>query len=68
MSIIGKIHRPGNLTGMVVSTSTKAPGSESVYLSFKTPDDEQENVEISVEEGVALHGWLAELVSRIQGR
>ena len=61
MSIVGKIHRHGELTGMVISTATHASGRESVYLAFKTPADEQENVEISVEEAVALHGWLGEL-------
>ncbi len=66
MSIIEKIHRPGELTGMVVSTATRAPGPESVYLGFRTADDQQENVEISVEEAIALHGWLDKLMARIQ--
>ncbi len=66
MSVVGKIHRHGELTGMVVSTATHAPGRESAYLGFKTPDDEQESVEISIEEAVALHGWLSNHVARIQ--
>ena len=66
MSVVGKIHRHGELTGIVVSTATHVPGRDSVYLGFKTTDDEQENVEISIEEAVALHGWLSNLVARIQ--
>lgn len=68
MSVVGKKHRHGELTGMAVDAATHAPGSESVYLGFRTPADEQENVEITVQEAVALHGWLTKLVNRIQGQ
>ena len=53
---------------MAVDAPTHLPGGESIYLGFRTTSDEQENVEISVEEAVALHGWLTKLVNRIQGQ
>ncbi len=62
MAVVGKVHRHGNLTGVKVDAATKLPEQTSVYLTFRNPDDEQENVEISVHEAAFLHRWLADIV------
>ncbi len=68
MAIVGTVHHHGTLTGAKADAATRLPEQVSVYLCFRTPDEEQENVEISVHEAALLHGWLANIVSRAQGR
>ena len=68
VAIVGKVHHHGTLTGARADAATRLPEQVSVYLCFRTPDDKQENVEISVHEAALLHGWLANIVSQAQGR
>ncbi len=68
MAAVGTVHHHGTLTGVKVDAATHLPDQVSVYLGFRTPDDKQENVEISMGEAAYLHGWLANIVNRAQGR
>ena len=68
MAVVGKVHCHGTLTGVVADAATHLPEPVSVYLGFRTPDDKKENVEISMGEAAYLHGWLANIVNRAQGR
>ena len=67
MAVVGKVHRHGNLTGVKADIATKLPEQTSVYLTFRNPDDEQENVEISFHEAAYLHGWLADILNPARG-
>ena len=67
MAVAGTVHRQGTLTGVSADAATHLPEQVSVYLGFRTPDDKQENVEISMHEAALLHRWLADIVNRARG-
>ena len=62
MAVDGPVHHYGTLTGARADAATNVPEPTSVYLTFRTPDDKQENVEISMHEAAFLHGWLADIL------
>lgn len=62
MAVKGTVHRHGTLTSVKADAAMHLPEQTSVYLIFRTPDDEQENVEISFHEAAFLHRWLADIV------
>ncbi len=68
MAVVGTVHRHGTLTGVKADAAKHLPEQRSVYLCFRTPDDQQENVEISFHDAAYLHGWLADIVNQAQGR
>ncbi len=67
MAVVGTVHHHGTLTGVVADAATHLPEQISVYLGFRTPDDKQENVEISMGEAALLHLWLSNIVNRARG-
>ncbi len=67
MAVVGIVHRHGTFTGVKADAAQYLPEHASIYLTFRNPDDEQENVEISFPEAAFLHGWLANIVNRAQG-
>ena len=68
MAVVGPVHQHGTLTGVRADAATRLPNPVSVYLCFRTADDQQANVEISFDEAAYLHGWLADIVNPAQGR
>ncbi len=68
MAVVGTVHHHGTLTGAMADAATNLPEQVSVYLGFRTLDDQQENVEITMHEAALLHGWLGNIVDRAQGR
>ena len=62
MAVEGKIHHYGKLTGVRADTATYVPERISVYLSFRTAEGEQENVEIAMHEAALVHRRLGEIL------
>ncbi len=62
MAVVGTVHRHGALTGVKADAAKYLPEQTSIYLTFRNPDDEQENVEISFLEAAFLRDWLADIL------
>ena len=62
MANVGPVHHHGTLTGVKVDAATNLSEQISVYLAFRTPDDNQESVEITMTEAAYLHGWLGDIL------
>ncbi len=67
MAVVGIVHHHGTLTGVKADAAKYLPEQTSIYLTFRNPDDEQENVEISFHEAAYLHAWLADILNPARG-